>query len=310
MFPDGKYGVKFVPRMSLKSQIEQKFATAVTNGHLIFTPTVMHHIKSGNMDFQVRLSTTLGKKPHGSGLSKVPLVRPDPFNPPDANLLVKELESRNLVLNKYAISKHHLLVVTKDYETQYSILNLKDLKIVEMLINEIREPNLLFFYNCGTASGASVLHKHVQMLRCLETGIPIAKLISSHTMKNGEYFELDGFDFMHLCVKYNSFTAEKVQQHVKNLLKNLMDKIKPLYFEEYLQLPKDLQIEPLEFISYNLIMTADWLIIIPRKFERWNGMGLNSVAFAGFIFAKTEQDLDLLIKKTPIKVLEEICFDR
>ena len=302
--------------MSLKSLIETRFTTAVCNGHLIFTPTIMHKLIDKGMEFHVRSSTTLAKKPAGSGLSKVKLEQVDPFMPPDNNLLVKSLEYRNLVLNKYAISKHHLLITAKDYETQYSMpnikgnLKLKDLKVVGNLLKEINEPDILFFYNCGTASGASVLHKHVQMLRCLDIGIPVSKLVENSSAPDGSIFEIKELPYMHLCVKMKVFDADDATRFIHDMINDLYDRIEPNSFERYTKLPIDLDIEPIDFISYNLLMTESWIMIVPRRTERWNGMGLNSVAFAGFIFAKSEQDLVNLQKVGPMSVLEQIGYSK
>ena len=53
----------------------------------------------------------------------------DPFDPPDEALLVDHLSaSHMLLLNKFNVVAHHVLIVTRNFEQQTDPLNLQDLE--------------------------------------------------------------------------------------------------------------------------------------------------------------------------------------
>lgn len=53
----------------------------------------------------------------------------DPFDPPDEALLVDHLSaSHMLLLNKFNVVAHHVLIVTRKFEQQTDHLNLQDVE--------------------------------------------------------------------------------------------------------------------------------------------------------------------------------------
>ena len=66
-----------------------------------------------------------------------------------------------LILNKYNVVSNHVLIITKQFISQNEILNKNDFEIIFNVINSI---NGLAFFNSGINSGASQLHKHIQII--------------------------------------------------------------------------------------------------------------------------------------------------
>uniref|UniRef100_A0A7S3QRK2 HIT domain-containing protein n=1 Tax=Dunaliella tertiolecta TaxID=3047 RepID=A0A7S3QRK2_DUNTE len=92
----------------------------------------------------------------------------DPFLPPEPQLLVGELsDSHLLVLNKFNVVRHHVLVVTKAFQAQHDPLNAHDLGAVWTVLKGMsqgRHSGGLAFYNSGEFSGRSQPHKHLQVV--------------------------------------------------------------------------------------------------------------------------------------------------
>lgn len=87
----------------------------------------------------------------------------DPFLPPLIDELVIDFdftEKHRMVLNKYPITKRHVLIITKDFEHQTTPLDLEDIKAC-LLTMRAQNPGLVYF-NAGREAGASQPHKHMQ----------------------------------------------------------------------------------------------------------------------------------------------------
>ena len=59
-------------------------------------------------------------------------------------------------------------------------------------------------------------------------------------------------------------------------------------------------------VSYNVLMTRQWLLLAPRRTERCGPLALNSLAFAGTILVRSEEELGFVREKGPGSILAEI----
>ncbi len=61
--------------------------------------------------------------------------------------------------------------------------------------------------------------------------------------------------------------------------------------------------------SYCMLFTRTWMLMVPRKRERYEGISLNALAFAGYILACHRQDFDFILNQSnPIDILGELAF--
>ena len=60
--------------------------------------------------------------------------------------------------------------------------------------------------------------------------------------------------------------------------------------------------------SYNFILTTQWMLIVPRKADAWNGIGANSVAYAGLVFVKSQEQFDEIRTKGLFEFLKELTY--
>jgi ATP adenylyltransferase len=99
----------------------------------------------------------------------------DVFAPPyHPDLLVQELPEHTVLLNKFCVVPRHFLLVTREFEPQTLPPSPDSLAIAYRLLcahqrlssqgspDVGKGKELLAFYNCGQASGASQPHQHMQ----------------------------------------------------------------------------------------------------------------------------------------------------
>lgn len=190
---------------SLKVLTAARFHHALSQGTVMFTPTVRVNLHEGPLIVEGRLVETLQKKPSSNLQStdspnddvksnKDKLVKfLNPFLPYETNLFVAKipLTNHNILLNKFSIVKGHILLTTDTFSSQFKPPSSNDLSALAILLSSDKNVSLnsyfenkvyndsatldasvtssdfssLFaFFNCGPSSGASVLHKHFQLI--------------------------------------------------------------------------------------------------------------------------------------------------
>jgi ATP adenylyltransferase len=288
----------------MRDQIRKHFENALLNQSLFMTPNVLYTLQDHGISFQVRLAEALGKKPKSQ--LKIDGPKPNPFLPPDPKLLITSLDHHHLLFNKYCISRDHLLITTKNFESQFSRLYAKDFEAALHVLGHW-EDDLLFFYNCGPNSGASVLHKHMQILPCSESGIPIDSILQKYASTSGVFSAVE-LPFLHACYRLGAETGESMASKLSALLQ---------YCCQSLDLdvtstepPLDTEREPDSFLSYNLCFTKHWMFVIPRRIEQINGISINSVGYAGMILAKSSEDYDQIQRMGPLELLKQLAYPR
>lgn len=66
-----------------------------------------------------------------------------------------------MIYNKYCVCDEHVLVITKDFQSQLTPLNVEDFKNALLVCKAL---DAMLFFNCGFNSGASIKHKHMQVI--------------------------------------------------------------------------------------------------------------------------------------------------
>lgn len=59
--------------------------------------------------------------------------------------------------------------------------------------------------------------------------------------------------------------------------------------------------------AYNLLMTRESTWVVPRRQERFEGVSLNALAFAGSLFVKSEDELATLKRAGPTRALQAVA---
>ena len=111
------------------------------------------------------------------------------------------------ILNKFNVLEHHLLIITRDFEDQETLLTLRDFQALWTCMSEY---NGLGFYNGGVAAGASQPHKHLQLvpLPLAPEGpqVPIEPLLAAAEF-DGALGTVPAFPFLHVFARIESGLA-------------------------------------------------------------------------------------------------------
>ncbi|PSC73596.1 ATP adenylyltransferase [Micractinium conductrix] len=62
-------------------------------------------------------------------------------------------------------------------------------------------------------------------------------------------------------------------------------------------------------LSYNMVCTRDFMLLVPRRAEADGPVGCNSVAFAGSIFVRSKEEIAYVAGKGPLPILAAVGFE-
>eukprot|EP01083_Nonionella_stella_P159073 518548_1 len=274
---------------------------------------------------QVRLATNLTKKPKpkpDSNLSHSKEKFKDPFLPPfDQGQHVMDINSEyRILLNKYNVVPHHILIVSTQFVNQSLPLTASDFDITYKVIQSM---NGLCYFNSGPLSGASQPHKHLQIIP-RDGKYPIEQFIQNIMIHNEQEQKQNTSE------KDTNIVLHKVREypfiHYVYLIKN-NEKSANIYNAYCLMIQavkKDMQKSDYaeylkeDMFSYNLILTTDYMLVVPRKNDVYFNeklfqkdevnISINAVAFAGTFFCKSKESLSMLEQVGPLNVLNFVTL--
>lgn len=61
-------------------------------------------------------------------------------------------------------------------------------------------------------------------------------------------------------------------------------------------------------IAYNLLLTASFLFVIPRRVQSFEGIEVNSIGFIGSFFVRDDAQRALLLADGPMELLRCVTF--
>jgi hypothetical protein len=112
----------------LWARVLEVYESAGASGAATKTDTSVQTLDDGGITFVLRVVAALRAKPKGAVSAGDSKAAPrNPFLPPEEALAVQHLsDSHMLLLNKFNVVPHHVLVVTRAYESQADPLNSRD----------------------------------------------------------------------------------------------------------------------------------------------------------------------------------------
>ena len=141
--------------------IAARARAALASGALEPIETDETALEDGDVRFVVRSVTSLARKRAAGAIPKDD-ARPNPFAPPDAELVIGDITPTHFgVLNKYPVVAHHLLIVTREFVDQVTLLDATDFAALAACLRQV---DGLGFYNGGREAGASQPHRHLQLV--------------------------------------------------------------------------------------------------------------------------------------------------
>ena len=273
--------------------------SALACGALRSFDTVQSVIEDGGVRFLVRQAANLARKEEVSKLAAKSAAEAasewrDPFSPCEAALRVGDIgEHHFLLLNKFNVLAHHLLIVTTAFEPQESLIHAHDFAALLACLDRF---DGLGFYNGGTVAGSSQPHKHLQMVPLpldadTAQALPIQPFIEA-ARENG-IFRVPQFAFEHAAAWLDHDDATRAHA-------------------TYLQVLKAIGVKPLDVggvahqsAPYNLLVTRRWMLAVPRGVSHVEGVALNALGFAGSLFVRDEAQRKIVETLGPMKLLAD-----
>ncbi len=280
---------------TLWKSIQETTELALQSGALKSIPTELEIIEQVGIKFVIRILANLNRKEADKEKQEQQTSRTgkefNPFLPYEKDLFVADISDTHVcILNKFNVVDFHLLIITRIFEEQESLLTLQDFTAMWTCLGEFEG---LVFYNGGKLAGASQRHKHLQIVPFSETDIPISPLLKTAKLEN-DMGTIREFPFLHAFTNLNRGESPKVT------------------LEKYHTLLQKMGIKPLENNlqsgAYNLLITQKWMLIVPRKQEEIEGISINSLGFAGALLVKNQQQMELVKNIKPMEILSKVAF--
>ncbi|WP_414581623.1 ATP adenylyltransferase family protein [Scytonema sp. PCC 10023] len=273
---------------------------------LVSIPTEYEFVEQGGVRFLVRVLSNLARKEAAKQKQEKQTTSSgkefNPFLPYEEDLFVADISDTHVcILNKYNVADYHLLLITRAFEEQETLLTLQDFTAMWACLAQI---DGLVFYNGGKTAGASQRHKHLQLVPLplvpTEPQIPIEPLLASAKFQNvGTIPELP---FVHAFTRLDPDWAKSPLQAAQATL---------LCYNKML---RDLSLKNGDISSnrqsgaYNLLVTRQWMLIVPRSHESFESIAVNSLGFAGSLFVRNEQQMQIIKDLGPMTLLERVAI--
>jgi ATP adenylyltransferase len=274
---------------TLREAIADRLRLALGCGALRPIQTDQAFLEDGGVQFIIRIVSSLARKdkarPHSSPEAGIREKSLNPFLPYDRGLFVADVSDTHVsLLNKFQVLDHHLLIVTRHFEHQEILLTRADFQALWICLAEFEG---LGFYNGGTAAGASQPHKHLQVvplpLSAYGPGLPIAPLMESLYPRAGRIGRVANFPFRHAAVRLGRaapargrVAAEIAHGYYRDLLEAAGVGARGDYRQRG---------------PYNLLVTRDWMLLVPRSKECCRGISVNALGFAGSLFVRNRKEM-------------------
>ncbi len=303
-----------IPRVaSLCARIERTTQHALASGALRPIETSITQIQDRGIQFAIRMTANLRRKPEArmpgsptndTSSTATPHSTSNPFLPYDRELYVTDVGERHVcLLNKFNVLEHHLLLVTRRYESQEEVLNPSDFRALWACMDQL---DWLAFYNGGRTAGASQRHKHLQLVPPRLGGpgqdIPVESVLplepgrtqphSVSALAFEHYFHtLDGRleGLAAADAAYQSYVQGLDQCEIRGYRRRKSAR---------------------QACPYNLLLTRRWILLVPRTIECYESMSVNALAFAGALLARTPEETEIIRAVGPMHVLTAVALRR
>lgn len=287
---------------TLWARVRERSRHALARGALAPIDTEEQVVPEAGIPFSIRRISTLKQK--GEALEAQERSGANPFLPPDPDLVVAGLSDTHLaVLNRFPVMRHHLLVLTRDFEHQALPLTAADLHALARCLAEI---DGFAFYNSAPEAGASQPHRHLQLIPFpLGRGpepTPVEGALAP-VLRDPGRGALPVFPFRHAVAPLPEAAWEDPGE-VRHAAEALRLGYRALAARVGLSLTAGRPTAP-----YNLLATRRWMMLVPRRREHVEGVSVNALAFAGSFLVEDREGLEVVRRRGPIAALRAVAYD-
>lgn len=293
---------------TLWERIARTTELALASGALLPIPTDHVFIEDEGVRFFVRVLAGLRRKAEARKEQDAAARAgkdANPFLPPERDLTVTDITDTHLaVLNKFNVVEHHLLIITRQFEDQDTLLTPADLEALWLCMAEF---NSLGFYNGGAAGGASQRHKHLQLvplpLAPEDPPVPMEPALSRAVVDQHGWGTVPSFPFRHVFTllpadlwRFPDAAARETWKRYGRMLEHVG------------MAPPAATGLTRQTLPYCFLVTRDWMLLVPRSREHFGEISFNSLAYAGSLFVWNENLLERLKEYGPLNALREVGF--
>jgi ATP adenylyltransferase len=291
---------------TLWQSIEGTTENALKTGALLPVSTDHTFIEDAGLRFFVRILAGLRRKDDARKQQEAATAsgeKVNPFLPPEKDLIVADItDTHQAILNKFNVVEHHLLIITRHFEDQDTLLTMKDLEALWLCMDEYSG---LGFYNGGRDAGASQQHKQIVPLPLAPAGpaIPIEPLLAG--VEQSGITTIPGFPFLHSFVRLDRDLVnfpERVAKETFDLYCAMLDNVG-------LNSPEASRLA-VQSMPYCLLVAREWMLLVPRSKEHFEDISFNSLAFAGSLFVQDKQQLERLKTFGPMNALRSVTIPK
>ena len=297
-----------IEKGTLWQTITRTTAQALKSGVLMPIPSDCEFVEDSGIRFIVRVAPDLGRKDEVREQQERESLatggKVDPFVSYEEDLFVSDISDTHIaLLNKFNVVEHHLLIVTRHFEEQEMLLTLSDL---EALWTCMAEYECLGFYNGGREAGASQEHKHLQVIPLpLIPGcpaVPIDPLLQDAKIEDGMGI-VPGFPFLHVFAWLHRDPGQSPSRTAERNFEVYREMLQRSGMETPQREEPKRQSKP-----YCLLITREWMLLVPRSREFFNAISINSLGFAGALLVRNRDQLDKLKHAGPMEALKRVTF--
>lgn len=280
--------------------IDDRILSARASGALHVIETQQAYIEEAGITFLVRWASTLAAKDAARTSHTIADTNNDqrtlpanPFLPPEAALTLGTAGGTHLlVLNKFPVIERHLLIVTREFEDQRAPLVVADFAALAGLLGSLGG---LGFYNGGCEAGASQRHKHLQWipespqsdcLRRLTVGLEVSDVPPMRATRHPK------LGWRHSFVRLDASTRSAESLHAA-------------FATACRHCGLDAAASPMQ--PYNLLLNTDWMLVLPRRREDFEGISINALGFAGSLFVRHPDQIARIREVGPLTVLAAVA---
>lgn len=298
---------RFAPG-TLQAKVQARTVHAMQRGAIHTISTRFEFVEQGGVNFLIRIVSNLARKVQLNAEQRQPAMaanRPqDPFLPYDQDLFVADISDTHVcLLNKFNVLDHHILMVTRSFQEQESFLTRSDVEAVLLCLAEMEG---LAFYNAGEVAGASQRHKHMQLVPLPLTAevshLPIEALLNTVRFE-GMIGWIPGLPFSHVLVRMDPEWIASPFKGAQEVLQQYLHMLRTVGL-----LGGETGGELTGPGPYNFLVTRQWMLLVPRSRECFEGISVNALGFAGGLLVRDQSQLDRLKSCGPMTVLQRVAM--
>lgn len=317
--------------IDLFERVKSVYETAEANGDLVYKKPSFEEVvkdEETGLEYEMKIVEALGVRPNNRAVEpgtgeKVTsthveeVQKKNPFLKPEPELTVVDnlLEDYRLILNKYPNTRYHMLLVTREFVAQDTLLKPIELLLVRTILENLNGAlakqgactKYFAFFNSGPESGYSQYHKHIQFMLLPDNfrAFPedLVKDVDFYLPNEIEERKGPKFNtkctFKHSVLKLAPLTGDQ-EEDEDNLAFLYMFLVK-----RALNVCKEFGVETM---SYNLVMVGQSVMVVPRRAAKYEGIWQNALGFLGIFNAKNTQVRDNIVNVGFTTILKECGF--